>query len=65
MKLIAYVILISILSGCAGVTRPSAFRDIKDRCWIVISNNGVNRAELVGEEFCVYDNVPRKYKTND
>lgn len=61
MKTIVCLVALSMLAACAGVTRQHAFRDDRDRCFIQVRHGDYLKVEQVGEEFCTYDNVPRKF----
>jgi PBP1b-binding outer membrane lipoprotein LpoB len=64
-KYATVALLIVMLSGCAGVTRPKAFRvNSSDRCFIQVKQGDYLKVEEVGEEWCDYDKVPRKFQKN-
>jgi type IV pilus biogenesis protein CpaD/CtpE len=59
VRALAIVLVALTLEGCVTLPQPAAFRDVRDRCWIVISN----RAELVDEAWCSYAGIDRKHHT--
>jgi hypothetical protein len=58
-------LVLVLLTGCASIVEPKAFRDDMDRCFVATQWERMMRVEQVGEEFCAFANVPRRFYTRN